>query len=339
MEFREINIGEKESWRQAVALAPHQIFHLPEAVEAFHAYRNPDLRLIHAADGDSVLNLPVMVRSYQDAFDVATVYGYGGLTGAAIQPAALAALRAYLREQGFVCAYVSLSPFADLAEAVADETVFANAPTVYLDLSEGLGPVERAMSGMRRRHVRIRGNARIDREKSPENVESFIRQYRTTMSHKGAASFYEFPPESLRALVAMPETDLFLLKDGDEPRSSALFARTPFAADYVLGGSEENGRSFSSATLWAAVRAYAEEGVQLLNLGGGMSAGDSLETFKCSFGGQPRPFQCLKWVLDADAYQRLCASAGVPAVAGEGFFPAYHGKSKTPRDAKDSDAG
>ena len=331
MNFREIDIGDKAAWRQAIARAPYQFFHLPEAVEAFHGRRCDEIQLLHGAEGEAVCNLPLTVRSSGGKSDVATVYGYGGLTGAGLTAVSLRSLKTHLAAKGYVCAYVSLCPYADLAEAVRNEAVFSNAPTICLDLSQGLAPIERAMSSMRRRHVRIRRGVTIDREKTRQNSECFVRQYGTTMTLKGAPASREYPPDRIQHLIEMPEADLFVLKENGEPRSSVLFARTPFAADYILGGSDEGYRSFSSAALWAAVRHYAEAGVKLVNLGGGVTAGDSLQSFKGSFGGELRPFQCLKWILDPDAYRELCEAAGVSDDPATGFFPAYHGASETPR--------
>jgi hypothetical protein len=56
-----------------------------------------------------------------------------------------------------------------------------------------------------------------------------------------------------------------------------------------------------------------------LNLGGGVVAGDGLETFKRGFANCEHPFRTHEVICDRDAYARLGGGAG-------DFFPAYRAR-------------
>ena len=57
-----------------------------------------------------------------------------------------------------------------------------------------------------------------------------------------------------------------------------------------------------------------------VNLGGGITPGDSLDEFKRGFANGDAPFRTHEVICDRAAYEQLVAA---PASAPEGFFPAY----------------
>ena len=69
----------------------------------------------------------------------------------------------------------------------------------------------------------------------------------------------------------------------------------------------------------AMIKLGSELGVPV-NLGGGLSPGDSLEDFKRGFASAEEPFRTHELVGDLVAYEELVARSGP---APEGFFPAY----------------
>jgi hypothetical protein len=69
----------------------------------------------------------------------------------------------------------------------------------------------------------------------------------------------------------------------------------------------------------AMIKLGSELGVPV-NLGGGLSPGDSLEDFKRGFASREEPFRTHELVGDLVAYEELAAKAGP---GPEGFFPAY----------------
>jgi hypothetical protein len=74
--------------------------------------------------------------------------------------------------------------------------------------------------------------------------------------------------------------------------------------------------------IWAAVRELKRLGVPTLNLGGGVSEGDSLAEFKRRFGAKQVPLRHVKQVYRPGRYRQLSQRVGADPAA-QGYFPAY----------------
>jgi len=88
---------------------------------------------------------------------------------------------------------------------------------------------------------------------------------------------------------------------------------------YYLGGTADAARHASPFKNVVGAMLDLADRLQLpLNLGGGVTPGDGLETFKRGFANAEEPFHTQEVVCDREAYREL--SQGREA---GGYFPAY----------------
>ena len=95
-------------------------------------------------------------------------------------------------------------------------------------------------------------------------------------------------------------------------------------AHYYLSCSNGQFRSSgaSNLILWEAIKWAKSQGCKVFNLGGGLSAGDSLESFKRSFTKTSKPFFTYRKIHNPEVYDDLCKAKGIDPQS-EGFFPRY----------------
>jgi hypothetical protein len=104
--------------------------------------------------------------------------------------------------------------------------------------------------------------------------------------------------------------------------SVAAFGYTAHAGDYLFGVSRPGGERHSARLVWWGIERLRELGVASLNLGGGIRPGDDVAEFKRRFGAAEKPLASLCQVYRREAYERLCAKAGV-SPGSSGWFPPY----------------
>jgi hypothetical protein len=271
------------------------------------------------------LAAPVIVSEIPGAVDLCDAispYGYPGARAAGGSPPAAETLD--WTQTGLVSAF--------LRDRIGGEPCLA-------------GPTERGVvqiadpakpSGIRprlREQIRAtqRSGYRIERVAGPEAGEeqrgAFERIYTETMRRNEAAERYFFGPSYFELILRSPQTTLLLATGpGGEPAAGAIAARSDGILHYYLGGTADRHLDSSPMkNLFAEMIAMAAESQMPLSLGGGITAGDGLERFKRGFANSELPFRTHEVVADADAYERLSASASGGAGAGgdASFFPAY----------------
>ena len=164
-----------------------------------------------------------------------------------------------------------------------------------------------------------------DYEVGGESLASFfVEQYPLTMERKGAAQRHRFGRETLSALCELPDTFLVgAAGAAGDLESVSLFGHTPYAGDFLFNAALPGCAHHSVALIWVAVHRLVETAVPWLNLGGGMSPGDSLAEFKARFGARALPMRAVKAVYDPAAYEDLCRRRGADPDDRDGYFPAY----------------
>lgn len=163
-------------------------------------------------------------------------------------------------------------------------------------------------------------------EASDADLDAFHAAYSQTMARTGAAPRYLYDRDYLRALLSSPTATLLL---ADSPKGEAAAGAIMVSADgllhYHLGGTLDAALEASPMKLLfaAMIDASGERG-QVLNLGGGLEEGDSLERFKAGFGNARAAFVTHELVCDRQAYDGLVEAAGAEGrEASPDFFPAY----------------
>jgi GNAT acetyltransferase-like protein len=190
--------------------------------------------------------------------------------------------------------------------------------------------------GIRKRlREQIRRNARrgwsVDATPGPQvdagALAAFERAYAETMARTGAAERYLYPSEYFRSLLGSDRSRLVLATLGEDAPSEATPAAGAIAAasdghlHYYLGGTSD--AALDDSPMKNVFAAMIGLGVELglpLNLGGGVTPGDSLDSFKRGFATAEAAFRTHEVVCDPVAYEELSGEAGADP---GGYFPAY----------------
>ena len=291
------------------------------AADPAHFFRSPEFLaaegVTHSlAIGDEGPRLPVIARPIPGEDpegglrDAISPYGYPGGTGDALDPGEVD-----WAESGLVSVFVR--------DRIGDAPTLAGG-TVRSEV-QIVDPG--AESGIRKRlREQIRRNERrgweVQATPGPDAGAdaraAFERAYGETMSRTGAGERYLFSTEYFERLLGSDRSWL-LLAANREPLAGAIAVASDGLLHYYLGGTADEALSDSPMkNLFAAmIDLSAELGIPL-NLGGGITPGDSLERFKQGFANATAAFRTHEIVCDPAAYERLSGGSG-----GGGFFPAY----------------
>ena len=316
-----IPLASQSEWEGALEGVPHVFGHTWGSAHALGL--DGDDPLLYAADGpDARVVCPLIERPIDGRLDVATPYGFSGLAGTGPWPGFAEHWQRFAGERGYVAGYLAINAlFGDETYAEGGSVNVVN-ETFVLDLRDGVEGAWSGLSTNRRRQLRD-WNPGLHQVDGPGLAEAFVEQYPLAMERKGAAARHRFSTATLRALCELPDTFLVGAVSAGEVESVSLFGHTPHAGDFLFNAAPAGLEHHSAALIWTAVHRLVELGVPWLNLGGGMTQGDSLAEFKARFGARPLPMCAVKAVYDEDAYANLCRDRGVDPGSRDGFFPAY----------------
>jgi hypothetical protein len=151
-------------------------------------------------------------------------------------------------------------------------------------------------------------------------LAAFAVAYTETMKRGGAAKRYFFSIPYLRFCLNAPTSWAVVVSgpEGDVAAAAIAVISDGFL-HYYLGGTADVHRDASPAkNLMVGMMDLADKLVVPLNLGGGISPGDSLERFKAGFANCEDEFASHRIVCNPTAYDRLTAGRN----SGD-FFPSY----------------
>jgi len=298
----------------AAAGAPGQFFRSPAFLAAEGVTHTLTIE-----GGEAPLLFPVIVREIKgsDRLDATSPYGYPGASEAPSSPPDPGGID--WSTTGLVSLFVRDRIGSEpclLGGTVRSEVQIAD---------------PRQESGIRKRlRQQIRSNERqgwqAAAEPGPDVLESDIRAfeaaYAETMERTGASERYLYSSEYFETVLSEPSSWLLLAgRQGEGPKAGAIAVTSDGYLHYFLGGTADAGLDASPMkNLFGAMISLAGELGISLNLGGGVTPGDSLDTFKRGFANSSAPFRTHEVICDPAAYEELTAAA--PA-APEGFFPAY----------------
>ena len=320
---RLISLDARPDWERALEAVPHTLGHTWGSAHA-HSLTTGYHTFLYETSGEGRrVVCPLVERPVDGRRDVATPYGFSGLTGTGPWPGlATDLLSGIARSRRYVSGYITLNPlFGDRSYAAPTELWLAN-HTYTLDLTQGLDALYRNLSTNRRRQLR---DWRPDLHESDRGplTSFFVQTYPAVMQRKRAASHYRFSEQTLTAICGLPSVFLLGARAHGRLEAVSVFGYTRHAGDFLFNAALPGGEHHSAAPIWSAVHRLVELSVPVLNLGGGLRPGDSLAEFKQRFGAQRLPMYALKRVYDHRAYAELCTRAGRDPAAHDGFFPPY----------------
>jgi hypothetical protein len=319
---RLIRLSGRVEWEAALAEIPHVFGHTWGSCQALSLDGGGEPVLYHAEGEGERVACPLIERPIEGRLDVATPYGFSGLTGTGPWPGFAEEWGRFAAERGYVAGYLAVNAlFGDDTYADPEAVTEAN-ETFVIDLRDGVEGARGRLSTNRRRQ--LRDWRPEDYEVDGEGLaEFFVAQYPPAMERKEAAARHRFGPATLAALCELPSTFLVGARVEGRIESVSLFGFTPHAGDFIFNAALPGCAHHSVPLIWSAVHLLTDRGVPWFNLGGGMSPGDSLADFKARFGATPLPMRAVKAVYDRAAYEDLCRRHGADPTDRDGFFPAY----------------
>ena len=292
------------------------------AAEPGSFFRSPDFleaeKVTHTVEIGG-LRLPAIVREIEadGRLDAISPYGYpggSGLQGPPLDPGAVD-----WSETGLVSFFVR--------DRIGEDSCFAGGTVRnYVHIADGDSGIRKRLREQIRRSERrgwavatVRGP-----EAGRETRAAFERAYAETMARTGAAERYLYPSEYFSTLLRSECSWLLMASRDQEPAggsAGAIAVASDGFLHYYLGGTADEALAESPMkNLFAAMIRLGEELGLPVNLGGGLSPGDSLDEFKRGFSNGEALFRTHELVCDPAAYEKLVALGGA---APEGFFPAY----------------
>jgi hypothetical protein len=275
------------------------------------ALARPGERVVRVAawDGAALLLRPIPGTARLDAAAPYPLFGFDPSWDIA---AGLDALRA----AGAISAVIVADPLAPPADT---------APFALVRRYKRHHLVEGAYAPSEHHRAELRRAARrCEVEEIPyaAALPAWQRLYAGLVARKGlAGGLHDFGPGYAAALAPLGPR-CFAARDADGVVAMALWLRQGAVAWYHLAAAEPRARGIGAGYLVvdAAIRALLAEGVETIQLGGGLAEADAppcgLDRFKAGFANAARVNLLLGAVLDAPACAALGGAMG-------GFFPAY----------------
>ncbi|MDQ3630392.1 MAG: hypothetical protein M3417_03770 [Actinomycetota bacterium] len=319
---RSIPLEARSEWERALEAVPHMFGHTWGSAHAHSLTTGYRSFLYEAREDGARAVCPLVERPADGRRDVATPYGFSGLAGTGPWPSPGNLLTGLARRRRYVCGYITVNPlFGDESHAAPNELSFVN-HTYTLDLTQDRETLYHNLSKNRKRQLRAWRPGLHESHREPLTA-FFLHEYPRFMEGKNAAAYYRFSGETLAAICGLPNVFLLGARAAGRLEAVSVFGYTRHAGDFLFNASLPGGKRHSASLLWSAVQRLIELSVPVLNLGGGLSPGDSLAGFKQRFGARSRPMYVVKKIYDPVAFEALCRRAGRDPEVLDGFFPPY----------------
>jgi hypothetical protein len=272
---------------------------------------------------------PVAERTFGDAVDVVTPYGFSGIVGAQPAKEADAAWRAVAQQRGWVCGYLQLSPLLSPGIPIRDDE-YRIAKSVYVfDLRLDEEELFSRLPRSRRRAVHRWRRSDASFVDDPERIIDFgVREYPRFLERRASTAGAPIVGESAwRLLVEAPNTLAFGALVDDELVAINVLGYTTAGAEDLVLISKPGYQDLSMAFQWEGILKCKALGLPRLNIGGGIDPGDGVEQFKADLGALQVPLGTLRQVFDPARFSELCDRH--PTGDTTEYFPPY----RAPRTA------
>ena len=326
----------------------HDFHHLPQYHRVAEQRGEGTAHLFTWREGEHTIALPVLLRPVDEAEpdgwqDATSVYGYAGPVAShehvpeVVMRNFQSVLGEALRAKRVVAVFSRMHPLIaqhDLIAGMGEWKECGETLSIDLTLSEEEQAAQYNKSCRAAlRKLRERGFIGFhDREK--RYLAEFTEIYLETMRRVGAQGSYHFDQRYFELLTRElgDAAQLFVaLCDGRVAAATLCTMCGGIVQDH-LGGTRDEFLKFSPDRLVVDTerRWAAQAGARVFHLGGGVGAQrDSVFQYKSGFSKHTHRFCTWRWIVDAAAYEEICASKGRWNQAkGLGpisvdYFPAY----------------
>jgi hypothetical protein len=334
-----ISINDAPRWRNALTGIPHALAHTWDYVKAWSLSYGS---IIGGQDEQAVWLYvfeqagarrvcPLAERVWNGRRDIVTPYGFSGFAGQGEGADLMTHWMRFAAERGWVCGYIGLHPILDdWSYEPASQIHIAN-HIHEIDLTQSETQLAAGLSRNARERLRAWQRSGAQSIHDQERLqEFFIAEYHRFTRRVGASTAYDFSVATLDELMRI---EAVFLVGAENTRGKleavSVFGYTAHCGEYLFNVSLPEGRHHSAALLWEGWLKLKSCAVPMVNLGGGIRAGDGLDQFKARFGGRRRPLRALKQIYQPEAYLAGCREAGVDPLVQAGYFPPY--RAQLPR--------
>jgi hypothetical protein len=341
------NPADTERWDTLVNRSPTpDAYYLPAYAWATSAIEHSDPVAIIAGRESSRFLAPLLIRPMSavvngcriDWADATSPYGYGGLLPlSGSRPTEehdlryfLDDLRDWCSDRDVVCCVLRLHPlvrqeewFTPLDTRQKLVRIRFRGSTTAIDVKNWDDIRDRPISmhkdrrsdlNVARRMLRVTWTSGEDPD-GQSTLDRFFAIYEQAMESHHADSFYRFPASYFSRLASLGcRLGIALAWLDDQLAGASIFLAGRDSAHYHLACGNEIGKKHRAATLLVVEGAKwaRKQGCNMLHLGGGLRPGDSLEFFKCSFGGQLYRYAYLVSIANPDRFEQLCQIPNAP---------------------------
>lgn len=317
---RLISLHDRDAWESTLDGMPHAFAHTWTNCRAMTGPQGNVTHLYSYESAEGRIVCPVSERAIGAHLDSVTPYGFSGFVGTGDCPGFASRWEEFAAGRGWVCGYLILNPVLPNGTWFGDAAEFHK--TLYVvDLRLDEAELFARLSSSRRRQLRRADTDALVFDRA-DLAEFFVATYPDFIARHDAAGVYELTEESMRLLCGSDDVLLVGAARDGRLRAVSLFGFTQHAGDFLFNASLPGEEGYSAMLIWTAVLELKARGVPSLNLGGGLTEGDSLAEFKRRFGARTVPLHNLKQIYRPDLYARLCAEARVDPES-TAYFPAY----------------
>lgn len=325
-----INSSSKQKWEKALEDIESTAYHSYDYCQYVAKACSCEVELfVYKTEAGKVV-LPFAERSTDNGLlDIFTVYGFGGFCG---EKEVLNSKKfiedffSWSRERNYVTAYILQTPYVRLGE-MWSENLFYDHTIYVMDLKKNESDLKRSMAKKSRYELnKLLIDKDVQLSFSKERLLPCLKKmYEETLDRVGNNStLYRNLSLNFDMLVNSEKSFLVGAEVEGQIKAISVFLMTGLQAEYFLNASIDEGRKYSRLLIWSAIEFLKENGIERLNLGGGIKSEDSLDKFKKHFGGVQIFGQSLKIIYDRSMYDRLCASV---ECCGDGnYFPRYRSR-------------
>jgi len=306
MKIEEISIENKDGWSKLHESKSTDLYMSWEYCQIINDKYELGITLLCIENGNNGVMLTYAKRSKKnDNFDLFTPYGMGGIEiWGDKKEDMIQSLSKYLGSKQYVSYYLLCS--ADQFKQNND--LFKTHRTTYnLNLNKS---VEELWKGIHKNHKyeikKIKqDDFKIIYEKSILK-DNFTDLYEQTILRVNASSAYSYKRATLQNLINSNISELIGACINNKIVCVVLFIKFKNKAEYFINASTQEGRFASRKLIWEMIVNLKEQGIETINLGGGVKEGDFLDDFKRRFGGKAMPMGKLTGVVNHVKYDELC---------------------------------
>jgi hypothetical protein len=319
-----LGLDDRQAWDQALQGVPHAFGHTWENCMALHLATGSEVQLYVYSKGASRALCPLVKRRSHSLVDVITPFGFAGFVGQGELSSLPSVWRAFAQNQGWVAGFIQVNPLLPSPYPLVNSEYRVYKSIFSLDLRKKEAELFSQLSSSRRSSIRrwSREGVRFIEDKASV-IDFGTRELPAFLKRKGGGSGVPcFGKESWEILLNHPNAVAIAAEFKGQICAVNVVVFTPYVGDEFLLVSLSGFESISMAIKWEGMLCLKKYDVERVNIGGGITAGDGVEYFKRTLGGEELPLGALRQVYDQQAFDRLCESAGV-APNLQSYFPPY----------------